>query len=573
MILRSSIAFGAAALLACGVGLAAQSPSAPVFRVGTELVVVDLVATDRSGRFVDDLQAADFRILEDGKPQRVEFVTLVRQGTVAAPGAAGALDPGRTTEGSLPSGRPDGLDEAPARVAVVVDLVSTPADAIPRVRDAILAMVDEELPERAETMLATLWHGVNVVQPFTADRAAFTAAVRALPAPAGAALGSTEVIRRSEQICDAGGLVPGFLQQLITMGREVIADNEKQLAASSDALAALARSMASMPGRKHVVFYSSGYVLNPVGHVIELVSAAFEACGGDPDYARRQAGQDLAAAGSFDPTVLETMLDRANRSQVSIYTVDPRGLVVTSAQAYQSVSARGTRGGRSQRLLALEATLPQEYLRTVAADTGGRSFLNSNDLTQGLRRAWRDASEYYLIGYVPSSGRKPGRFHRIDVKVGRADLDVRHRRGYYAMTDKDVATSDVQQALGRPDLFERAGLEADVSVEGRRLRVTAFLPPSALRFTEEGDVHVASATVHAVLRDDAGRVVNGRPLFGQDVGIKVNVGQLERLLASDNIEIPVDVDAPGPGTYRLTVVARDSGGWIGAQTIALTVGR
>jgi len=449
--------------------------------------------------------------------------------------------------------------------------VSTPADAIPRVRDAILAMVDEELPERAETMLATLWHSVNVVQPFTTDRAAFTAAVRALPAPAGVALGITEVIRRSEQMCDGGGLVPGFLEQLIAMGREAIVDNEKQLDASSEALAALARSMASMPGRKHVVFYSNGYVLNPVSHVIELVAAAFAGCGGDADFARRRAGQDLAAAGSFDPAALETMLDRANRSQVSIYTVDPRGLMVTSAQARQTVSARGTRGGQSQRLLALEATLPQEYLRTVAADTGGRSFLNSNDLTRGLRRAWLDASEYYLIGYVPSSGRKPGRFHRIDVKVGRADLDVRHRRGYYAMPDKDVATSDVQQALGRPELFERAGLEVEAAVEGRRLRVTAFLPPWALRFTEAGDVHVANATVHAVLRDDAGRLVNGKPLFGRDVGLKLTARQLEGLLGSDNIEIPVDVDLPPAGTYRLTVVARDSGGWIGAQTIELTI--
>ena len=572
MVRRSSIAFGAAALLACGVGLLAQSPGAPVFRVGTELVVVDLVATDRSGRFVDDLQAADVQVFEDGKSQQVQFVTLVRQGAAAASGAAVAIDRSRTAD--WPSaGRTEGLDEAPARVAVVVDLVSTPADAIPRVRDAILTAAEEELPEGAETMLATLWHGVTVLQPFTADRAAFTTAVRALPAPAGAALGITEVIRRSEQVCDGGGLAPGFLEPLVTMGREAIVDNEKQLAAASDALAALARSMASMPGRKHVVFYSNGYVVNPVSHVIELVAAAFAACGGDADFARRRAGQDLAAAGSFDPTVLETMLDRANRSQVSIYTVDPRGLMVTSPQARQSVSARGTRGGQSQRLLALEATLPQEYLRTVAADTGGRSFLNSNDLAQGLRRAWLDASEYYLIGYVPPGGRKPGRFHRIDVKVGRPRLDVRHRRGYYAMTDKDVVTSDVQQALGRPELFEHAGLEVEATVEGRRLRVTTFLPPWALRFTEAGDVRVADVTVHAVLRDDAGRLVDGRPLFGRDVGLKLNAGQLERLLESDNVEIPVDVDAPGPGTYRLTVVARDSGGWIGAQTIALTVGR
>lgn len=105
----------------------------------------------------------------------------------------------------------------------------------------------------------------------------------------------------------------------------------------------------------------------------------------------------------------------------------------------------------------------------------------------------------------------------------------------------------------------------------RAFRVTILLPPHVLRFTERGRVNEAAVTLHAVLRDDTGRLVGGTPLFGRDVGLKLDARQLEALRSSDHVEIPVTVDLPPPGAYRLTVVARDSGGWIGAQTIDVTI--
>jgi hypothetical protein len=79
--------------------------------------------------------------------------------------------------------------------------------------------------------------------------------------------------------------------------------------------------------------------------------------------------------------------------------------------------------------------------------------------------------------------------------------------------------------------------------------------------------------VHATLRDEKGALFGGKPLFGKDVSVRLNSTQLEALLKSDNVEIPVEVDAPTPAKYRLTVAARESGGWIGARTIDLTLQR
>ncbi len=568
---RSNAALVATTLVACAVGAAAQAPS-PVFRISAELVVVDLVATDRAGRFVADLQPGDIQVFEDGKPQTVRFVTVVRRGVPDA--RASSIDPADASEPVSRGGSEDasrGLTADPPKLVVVVDLASTPADALPRVRDAVRSMVTEELPDGPEVMFATLWQGLSIQQPFTRDRVTVATAVSELAVPSGNGLGYSELLDTSERLCDTFQDRPDLvLRQLVSLGRGIIDENQRQLTTSSENLSALARSLAAAPGRKHVVFFSSGYALNATSHVIELVAAAYAACGGDAEQARRVAAQELTAAGSFDAGPFERMLDRANRSQVSIYTVDPRGLMTTSPEAQQRVSARATRRGQAQRFRALEATVPQEYLRAVAADTGGRSFLNSNDLTQGLRRAWLDANEYYLVGYEPPGARKAGRFHRIEVKVTRPDLDVRYRRGYYAATDQEIATSDVEQAIARPDLFRNNGLEIDVETAGA-FRVIMFLPPHALRFTEAGRVNEAAVTLHAVLRDDAGRLVGGKPLFGRDIGLKLDARQLEGLLSSDHVEIPVTVDLPLPGAYRLTVVARDSGGWIGAQTLDVTI--
>jgi VWFA-related protein len=399
----------------------------------------------------------------------------------------------------------------------------------------------------------------------------------------------------ADLLCDAAASpidpMPAF-EQLIALGKAMMFDNRKQLTAMADGMKALSRAMGTAPGRKHVVLYSTGYALDPLTHIVELATAANASCAGtDPGAAKRMGGagrdqyagslrrrvaEELSpAAAAFNaPATMQGLIDSANRSQVSFYTIDPRGLVTTSAQATQRVSGRMTRSGQLQRFVALETTLPQEFLRSVAGDTGGQSFLNTNDLSAGLRRAWVDAGEYYLIGYRPAVTPKSGTYHKIEVRLRRAELDLRYRRGYYAATPKEIATRDIEQALRTPAAFEQSGLEIDASfTPSGKLRIVAFVPPSAIRFTPSDGGHVADITVHATLRDEKGNLFGGKPLFGKDVGVRLNATQLEALLKSDNVEIPVEVDAPAPAKYRLTVAAREGGGWIGARAIDLTLQR
>jgi hypothetical protein len=103
------------------------------------------------------------------------------------------------------------------------------------------------------------------------------------------------------------------------------------------------------------------------------------------------------------------------------------------------------------------------------------------------------------------------------------------------------------------------------------LRVIAYVPPGAITFSRLETREVAELTVHGTLRDSAGKLVGGKSLFGKDVTLRLTDQQVAALRRSDNAEIPVDVSAPPPGRYQLTVVARDRGGWIGAKTIDVNV--
>jgi VWFA-related protein len=563
-------------LAGLGAAASAQDLPRPTFRIASDLVVVDLLATDRGGRFVADLQPSHLTVLQDGKPQKVEFLRLVR-------GAGRGVIP---TSPATPNQPSNGVDSAassetsaaaaPVSLAVVVDMYSTPPEALSFVKEAITRMVADELPPGSKVTIATLDDGLTVRQGMTPDMNAVRTSVQSLALSGSVAPTLAHILESADAMCETSGSgvdrTPAF-HQTMAMAKMVATESQRRLKAAADSLGSLSTSLGSESGRKHIVFYSAGYAINPAHAIIDVVAAANAACAGlDISAMRRRVAEELAPFAEFDASpALRQMVDRANRAQVAFYTVDSRGLVTGGVEARHRGSARIARGAQLQKALQLEATLPQEFLRSAAADTGGRSLLNSNDLAEGMRRAWLDASEYYLIGYVPASTPKKGNFHRIEVKVARPNIDLRYRAGYYEATDKEVATREVESALRTPGAFTHTGLEIAAIVAGRQLRVTALLPPTAVQFTAKDNTHIGEITVHATLHDSNGKLVGGKPLFGKDIGLRFTPAQIDGMRTSDNVEIPVEVDAPKAGTYLLTVVARASGGWIGAKTTSVAV--
>ena len=135
---------------------------------------------------------------------------------------------------------------------------------------------------------------------------------------------------------------------------------------------------------------------------------------------------------------LRRVFQTANRFNTSIYAVDPRGLTAFEFDVSQpSISFRTD----SQALRETQSTL-----RVLADTTDGRAIINQNDLRRGLQQMLADASGYYLLGYDSSLAPTDGEFHEIEVRVKRPGLRVRARRGYWAITERDV-----ERALAAPE--------------------------------------------------------------------------------------------------------------------------
>ena len=144
------------------------------------------------------------------------------------------------------------------------------------------------------------------------------------------------------------------------------------------------------------------------------------------------------------------MFTAANRANCAIYALDPRGLAAFEFDIDQGVGQQLDRA-------ALDAGL--DTLRTLADETDGRAILNSNDLVKGLAQMVKDASSYYLLGYTASSP-TDGKFKQIRVQVKRPGLQVRARKGYWALSPDDVAavTAAATRVGPAPEIGEALAL-------------------------------------------------------------------------------------------------------------------
>jgi hypothetical protein len=146
---------------------------------------------------------------------------------------------------------------------------------------------------------------------------------------------------------------------------------------------------------------------------------------------------------------LKDVYDLANKNNVSIYALDPRGLAAFEHDVNEAVPFQ---------MDAAMLRNTMDSIRVLADETDGRAIVNQNDLAPGMRQIVRDSSAYYLVGYNSRKAPNDGKFHEIKVRVKRPGVEVRHRKGYWALTPEETARAiappkpevpkDVDTALG-----------------------------------------------------------------------------------------------------------------------------
>jgi VWFA-related protein len=190
-------------------------------------------------------------------------------------------------------------------------------------------------------------------------------------------------------------------------------------------IARLAQTVQDYPGRKKLIWITGS---------LPLVLRPDAGSGYDPDLVRNY-GLKLHA--------LEAALANA---QIAVYTMDARGLITLGMDASKSASdAAGMQPGQESSNLYQDREedslhITQATLQEIAENTGGRSFLNQNNLAPGMREAMLDGSSYYSLSYQPASIASDGKYHSIEIRIdGIKGSRLQYRRGYYALaeTSKD----------------------------------------------------------------------------------------------------------------------------------------
>jgi VWFA-related protein len=408
--------FVATAILLSGIcGLSAQQTPAPAFRSNVSVVVVDVVVRDASGAIVRGLTAGDFEVREDNRPQTIRSFDFEEVTTAPSPiasppallsaAAAAAAAPTPTPAVAAAATPVRREDLAGRRLLVLLfDLSSMEPEDVDRAGRAAVDYVDSQMTGSDLVAVASIDTTLEVLSDFTADRDAVKRALAAFTAVDGVAFEAPAAETAATD--EAGGAAA-------TSGEYDLFNNDARLRA----IKTLAEALAPIEQKKAILYFSSG----------------------------------MSRSGSDNQVELRAATSAAVRANVSLYPVDTRGLqaVVPGGDATKA-SAFGTNAfsGKSMNRQFDQLMASQETLQTLAADTGGRAFTDSNDFGDAFTQVLRDTSAYYLIGYSSTNEVKDGRFRRISVRVKRPGLKVEHRNGYYAERDfAHTGRQDRERAL------------------------------------------------------------------------------------------------------------------------------
>jgi VWFA-related protein len=382
----------------------------PVFRTGINSIRVDVLVTDNKGNPVTDLKQSDFEVVEDNKPQTIESFKLINV-------------TGRPENGETPREiRSDYVLEAEAQREDVRLFVILLDDY--HVRRGASMSVREPLTRFIRNQLGDL-DLIGVAYPLTPFKdIAFTrnreAVIRAIERFDGR---KYDYQPRNE-----------IEEQYIYYPVETVERIRNQVSLS--AIRSIAAGLGTLrEGRKSLILVSEGYT-NYVPPQLRDPSAAYPGMGNanrrNPMAGENNMNEDRARFFSNTDLLsdMREVFNEANRANVAIYAVDPRGLAAFEFDINEGVGQQVDRA-------SLDNTL--DSLRTLAEETDGRAIVNRNDLDVGMKQMMRDSSAYYLLGYNSNQAPQDGKFHQIRVKVKRQNTQVRARKGYWALSAEETA--------------------------------------------------------------------------------------------------------------------------------------
>lgn len=498
-----------------------QQAVSPI-RISTELVLANVVVRDKSGNLVRGLKKEDFTLFEDGKKQEISTFDFENVDELATAGAAEATVTGQAEgpAGVLKKSNAAVMNARDRRVIVLFfDFSAMEPDQIDRCVDAAKKYINAQMQPADLVALISLATNLHVDLDFTDDKARILSVLTAYATGEGQGFDNGDT-GSAEGSAETGGAYTPDETDYNTFSAD-----RKLLALQS-----VMQTLGKIQQKKALVYFSNG----------------------------------ISQSGNDNQSALRAATAAAVKNNVSIYPVDVRGLqAFPPGGEAQNASLHGQSAYSGAAVLNdfNNNAASQETLSTLAADTGGKAFFDTNDFSGVFKQVQKDSSAYYVLGFTSANPAKDGRYRRLRVTVDKPDVKLEYRPGYYAgrdfehlnKTDRETQLQDELAAeLPQTDIPLFAGTAYFREDDSHYyLAVSLVVPGSQIPFVSEKEKDNATIDVVGEVR----------------IGGRVPVGQLR-----DTVKLAVDTAQQvrrknvqyntgfvlAPGSYHLRFVVREN---------------
>jgi VWFA-related protein len=524
----------------------------PTFRVRVNLVLVRVVVRDGTGKVVTNLKKEDFQLTDNRKPQVIS--TFSAETPESHKIAATSKSPEARTDENEPDAAAS-IAALPQRfVGVVFDDTDMLMEDTVWVRSAATRLFSSLAPTDRVAIYST---SGQLAQEFTQEHELLKQALLGvIPRPV-----STNGVHTCPEISyyqadqienrsDTQALAvatqdaldcayngdPRFTAQAQalaqSMSTQVVSSGDSQTQYVYRHLEDAMKRLSGMPGQRVMVFVSPGFIVTTA---LNLDSSS--------------------------------LIDRANRANIVINTIDARGLYTPDQlgdiadpprDSFKTVGIKGM-----YRVAAQSAQ--SDILAQLADGTGGTFFHNRNDIDEGLREAAVAPAMSYLLGFSPQNLKINGAYHTLKVTLtNKQKFNIQARHGYYAprtiADPAEAAKEEIQEALFSQD--EIHDLPVDLQTQffkkdqsEARLAVLTHVDVKGIRFRKADGRNRDSLTVATAIFDENGNFVTGGEKIVEMKLLDKTVDRLSR--AGFTLKSSFDVK---PGTYLVRLVVRDAEG-------------
>jgi VWFA-related protein len=497
-----------------------QNQGGFVVRVNSDLVLTNVVVRDKkTGNVVQGLKQSDFTVLENGKLQKITSFDFQNVDEVAALNEKQAMG----TAGPLLA-KNGQVDEQALRnhrlIVMFFDLISMQPEDVDRSVKAAQNFVRTQMGPADLVALMSLSTSLSLDEDFTTDKQSLLTALGKYNGTdaQGFALGNE------------GGNTNGTADSSADFTADESEFNALNTDRELDAIVSISQSLSRINEKKAMIYFSGG----------------------------------LTRQGIENQASLRAATNAAVKSNMSIYSIDTAGLQALTP--FGDATTGSLRGTASYNGASVQSNLDanfasQETLSTLSADTGGKSFFDTNDFAPAFQQVQRDTAQYYVLGFRSTNTVRDGSFRKLTIKVNAPNVKVEYRPGYYAPADfKHSNAEDRDRQLEEELASDLPSTDVTVYMQALYFRqdvdhyfipIELVVPGSQIPFQVGGNRDKATLDIIGEVKDRDGHVVaNAR----DKVKLVIDTAQQVR---NRNIQYSTGF-ALAPGKYHVKFVVREN---------------